>query len=619
MVDAATSAALGAGAAQAIEKTSAKLVERVTEKISKKYNEIQFSLSKGLPNYLSGNYAKCDTIKTLLNRNSPIKLRDCFVAPRFLLSGAKVESHEILKAAANGENKILVTGLAGSGKSVFLKHSFREVIENGYSYYPIFFELRLLNSAQNKKGMLLSAVFESIRSFCGDFARPQFEYGLKTGGFYFLFDGFDELAPSVRSQVADDICSLALEKFKCPIIVTSRPSEEFISWDGFEEAKLLPFDMAQSVEYVQKLNFDEERKQEFISDLRGGLFQRNKGFLSNPLLTAMMLLTYDMFGEIPEKRHIFYSKCFDVLAIEHDASKGRYKRELMSGLSVDKLERVFMFFCTFSYYDRCISFNRDEMEKYTRQSIEACSYNAEIDLVIHDFREAISIMELDGVQYEFAHRSFQEYFYAKFVVTDREVSLKEKISWLFDHFFSDDTVSMIADMDRTYFEVEYLIPELRLLNRRLQAIDAMKSPSSVLGKFYSSVSVHEFDDVEAGAQHSGGKTKSISFTIEHSRNQFLWSHLFSKYKTEKIKEITEELISKERREEISNRIEAVYGGRIKIHHTNNDKLIDVGCDLYAERMKRSLSVFLSDLEAVQKKRKNGLGELVRGKYLRRKK
>ncbi|MCX8955719.1 hypothetical protein OU790_20075, partial [Ruegeria sp. NA] len=69
---------------------------------------------------------------------------------------------------------------------------------------------------------------------------------------------------------------------------------------------------------------------DFLADLEGGVFEKNKDFLSNPLLSAMMLLTYDSFGEIPEKRDIFYAKCFDVLARVHDASKGRYKRQLFS-------------------------------------------------------------------------------------------------------------------------------------------------------------------------------------------------------------------------------------------------------------------------------------------------
>ena len=235
----------------------------------------------------------------------------------------------------------------------------------------------------------------------------------------------------------------------------------------------LPFDLEKVTEYISKLRFDEEKKKDFLADLEGGLFEKNMDFLSNPLLSAMMLLTYDSYGEIPEKRHIFYAKCFDVLAREHDASKGRYKRELLSALTMDQLESVFMFFCAFSYADRQFSFSLQEMESYVAKATEACGIEVEVALVVRDFREAISIMELVGLTYEFAHRSFQEYFYAKFVVNDRKLSLYEKVGWLCRSSFLDDTIGMIADMDRPYFEDEFLLPSVRVIGQK-----ALKNRSS---------------------------------------------------------------------------------------------------------------------------------------------
>lgn len=171
---------------------------------------------------------------------------------------------------------------------------------------------------------------------------------------------------------------------------------------------MLPFDLEKVVDYISKLRFDEEKKKDFLTDLQEGLFEKNEDFLSNPLLSAMMLLTYDSFEEIPEKRHIFYSKCFDVLAREHDASKGRYKRELFSDLASDQLEMVFMFFCAISYVDRQFSFNDSQMIKYVGSAISSCGFETDVAAVIKDFRESISIVELVGLNYEFAYRSFPE-------------------------------------------------------------------------------------------------------------------------------------------------------------------------------------------------------------------
>lgn len=314
---AATAIALGAGASKAIEKSTAGLIEKISFKFVKdRFDEIKLLLDKGLPKYLEANYAKCETLKTLLNRNDPVSLEDCFVAPDFKLKGKTVPSSKFLDSINRGGSNIVITGLAGSGKSVFLKFTFREVIKRGHTYYPVFVELRSLNRVGKRKGMLVSQIYESIQECCESFTKAQFDYGLKSGAFYLLLDGYDELNQDIREQVSEDINALARNSSKCAIVVTSRPSDEFVSWEGFSEAKLLPFDLEKVVEYIKKLKFDEEKKSDFLADLETGIFESNKDFLSNPLLSAMMLLTYDSFGEIPEKRHIFYAKCFDVLARE---------------------------------------------------------------------------------------------------------------------------------------------------------------------------------------------------------------------------------------------------------------------------------------------------------------
>ena len=526
MIESITAVSLGIVAEKAIEKSTTSLIDKISLKFAKdKYDTIRFSLAKGLPNYLAANYAKCETLKTLLNRNDPIALDDCFVAPDFELKRAIMSSTNFLRHISNSNGKVVITGLAGSGKSVFLKYSFTNVIEEGYSYYPIFFELRSLNGLPPKDGMLMSQIYRSVSSCCESFSRAQFNFGLKTGAFYFLLDGFDELKQEIREQVSSEIEALARNHYNCAVLVASRPSSDFVSWAGFSEAALLPFDLPKAVEYISRLSFDEEKKEDFLDDLKGGLFEKSRDFLSNPLLSAMMLLTYDSFGEIPEKRHIFYSKCFGVLAREHDASKGRYKRELFSDIAMDQLEKVFMFFCAISYVDRQFSFDEIQMKRYVYDAISSSGLDAEVDTTIRDFRESISIMELVGLNFEFAHRSFQEYFYAKFVITDRKLSLENKVGWLCDSWVNDDTAEMIADMDKTYFEDEFLLPHIRSIDGKLEKIDADTNPVGVLSKFFNNMHLMSYRSRDEEEEES-----HIYYTISNGRNRFLLDQAMFRYR-----------------------------------------------------------------------------------------
>ena len=469
----------------------------------------------------------------------------------------------------------------------------------------------MLNDSTRKRNILLTELFRSIHSCCESFTVSQFNHGLRSGAFCFFLDGFDELKQEIREQVSNEIREVARNHHRCTILVASRPSNDFVSWEGFSEAALLPFDLEKAVEYISKLRFDESKKEEFLSDLKKDLFEENEDFLSNPLLCAMMLLTYDSFGEIPEKRHIFYAKCFDVLAREHDVSKGRYTRELFSGLTMDELETVFMFFCAHSYNDRQISFSELQMQKYVSEAISFCGVQATPSDIINDFRESISILELVGLSYEFAHRSFQEYFYAKFVVRDRELSLMQKARWLLESFASDDTLEMIADMDRPYFEEELLLPLTKALDTKLSKVDSKVNPSGVLSKFYSQISVANF--VTDSEEEKKGPR--IYFTVSVSSNWFVWRQARGKYKDATQFEVGESVQEREMREERERTIlQNKYGGDVKIHHTNNKKLAKIGVNKYASRIKKSMSLLRKHLEEKREKRKEGLGALMRSKY-----
>lgn len=610
MIETIVDTALSTVATRAIEKSATTLIDKISFKFAKdKLEIIKFRLSKGLPNYLSANYAKCQTLKTLLNRNDPIPIEDCFVAPDFKIKDDIVSSEDILHLVNQTADKIVITGLAGSGKSVFLKYSFRNVIQQGYSYYPIFFELRSLNNLSARDGFLVSEIYKSVKSCCESFSRVQFEHGLKCGGFYFLLDGFDELKHEIREQVSSEIQALSRIYNKCAIIVTSRPSGDFVAWEGFSEAALQPFDLKKALEYIGKLRFDADKKEDFINDLKTGLFESNRDFLSNPLLAAMMLLTYDSFGEIPEKRHIFYSKCFDVLAREHDASKGRYKRELYSKLTMEQLEKVFMFFCAASYSERELSFSEQQMTQYVGNAISYCGADAEISAVVKDFRESISIMELVGLNYEFAHRSFQEYFYAKFVVTDRRLPLKDKVHWLCEKFALDDTVEMIADMDQNYFEDDFLLPEIKFLDKKISTLDPETSPAGVLSKFFTRI--HGSD---RGRKEIEEDVYPIFYTHQEGINTFVWYQALSKYHNElslgdTAKSVPKDILSQEFKILIEE-----FGGEVKMHHKNNEKLRRVGATRTAVQSKLAISLLRQHLEEKQDKRKRGLGMLIQSHY-----
>ena len=247
------------------------------------------------------------------------------------------------------------------------------------------------------------------------------------------------------------------------------------------------------------------------------------------------------------------------------------------------------------------------LKKYVSDAISSWGADAEVAAVIRDFRESISILELVGLSYEFAHRSFQEYFYAKFVVTDRKLSLEQKIGRLCNKFEFDDTVEMIADMDKTYFEDDFLLPHTKSLDTKLSKIDTRTNPAGVLSKLYTVMhaDAHTRGGVEEEVPH-------IYYTLSVDSNTFILRQAAWKYSMETSFKFETQTVNKLR--ERIKILKDEYDGTIKIHHRNNAKLKRVSAIHHATQMRTAVSLLRKHLEAKQKKRKQGLGACVADRF-----
>jgi len=474
-------------------------------------------LNKGLPEYLEANYSKCETIRTLLKRDSPTFLDNVYQEHTFQTDGNVRSEESLRKSIGIKLERNIVSGGAGSGKSVFLKRLFRKSIEEGHTYYPIFFEFRAIPIG-SKEG-LLEHIFKSISQYAPSFTKKQFNFGLRSGLFYLMLDALDEAPIDTRDALVEEIDGISKKYPKCPLVITSRPSQDFRSWEGFHTSHMRPFTLDQCRSFIEKVDYPSEKKEEFLEFVTEENFGKHGAFLSNPLLASMMLLTFEEYGDIPERKHVFYDKCFQVLLREHDASKGRFRRRYSSGLSHEQLENVFTYFCVFSYLEGKYNFSYSEVELFALSALEACGVSAEIPLIIDDFIDAISILQKDGNYYEFTHRSFQEYFYARFAVRDRDLNLVDKIDEIRETNISDGAIKMIADMDKTYFERSFLLPVAERILKEVEGVDHENAPDRLIGKFWARIGIQRKREEESQRDSAEGNV-SVYHITTHDEEEY---------------------------------------------------------------------------------------------------
>ena len=175
----------------------------------------------------------------------------------------------------------------------------------------------------------------------------------------------------------------------------------------------------------------------------------------------MMLMTFNENATIPSKLTEFYKSAFQTLLTWHDSTKDSFERD--RALSVDEFRKIFSTFCLLTYYEQSFEFDEDSFRKYIQKALKYHSITADLDDVKNDICESANLLQKDGLNYIFVHRSFQEYFAAE--CTMHVISGKAKD--FLDVFSSrplDDVFAMCHEIHPELVFDEYFSEELEWIS-----------------------------------------------------------------------------------------------------------------------------------------------------------
>ena len=422
-------------------------------------------------------FQRCTKIKTLLSCDEPVDLLQQYVTTRFRSKrrGKEkiVDDYDAIKEIEE-KRRATVVGTAGCGKTIFMRYLWISLFAGSNPHIPIFVELRRLNSMSTLD--MESFIFHSIVPTNEKIDILSFQSWIEQGRFAFILDGFDEIAADKREKVQEQILRLCARTQKNIIIVSGRPDDRFESWQEFSIFRVEPLDKQQVIQLINKIEFDLSVKRKFIEAIDKGLYVKHKDFLSSPLLAGMMLLTFQHYAEIPEKIHVFYELAYATLFSRHDALKEAFKREKYTRLSIDIFKRQLSCFCIITYKDEKFSFNEAELLEYIRKSALLSDITFDAEDFMKDLLESVCILQQDGLEIGFSHRSFQEYFAAVYLVNMPQ----EKLSILLPQLArrgTDSVFTMMNDMNHDLFKSVYVIPMITKAKRAIRTIGV--NPSAV--------------------------------------------------------------------------------------------------------------------------------------------
>lgn len=368
---------------------------------------------EAVKNYQRQSLERCSYIKTVINKGEKIDLLDIYVPLNFSCGSNKYNQTEFINEVSK-RKFITLSGTGGCGKSTAMRFLWISLLVRSSDKIPVFIELRSFNdiSSINIEILIADIMFYGMPHTD---AISVFRNMLKAGSFIFIFDGFDEVLDSKKNEVERQINDISIKYDKNIIVVSTRPNERVLNWQTFDNFDVMPLNKSQVLLLIEKIAYsDIDVKINFKKAVDSRLFNSHKSFLSIPLLVNMMLMTFSDLAEFPNQMHVFYEQAFWALFKTHDARKA-WLREQSSGLDMAQFERLLSALSFLTHKLQKSRFTQDEIFYYIKQATDIAGINVDARMYLSDLVNNVCIMMQDGLYFVFIHRSFQEYFAARFV------------------------------------------------------------------------------------------------------------------------------------------------------------------------------------------------------------
>ncbi len=543
------------------------VLEKITQKCKDSLNKGEIDFRIAFEKYLTESEKNISMAKTILYGQTPHHLYSFFERINIKNGRKRVDTSNVNNILSIG-HKIIITGTGGIGKSMLMKHCFLNAISNT-QLIPVLIELRGLNEIPKDNISIEDYVYDTLCIFGFKLEKEYFKYSLETGCYLVLFDGYDEVKNSLSSKVTKEIIDFSNKYPENYVIVSSRPLEEFVGWSDFTECSSLSLNKQQALSLISKLDYDEELKQKFYKQLEEELYDKYESFASNPLLLTIMLMTFEERISIPDNKTDFYEQAFSTLFHRHDATKkGKYKREITSGLGYEDFKKVFSYFCFRSFFKNQYEFNEKiAIENITRAKEKTYLYDdfSEINY-LNDMVKAVCVLVHEGLNYRFSHRSFQEYFAAVYTTQLSDEEQKRFVtSWLKSSAgrLTTDYLDILCELQPDRFMKNILYEPVCNICKEYNKNN--KSKSWLVERIFSGVRIRLTNE---------GKTK-IALRIENSYENTILSHMsdYLHYCYENDVRYTEQ---DEEYIEVTRELKAKYGENrfVSFEELRNDEMYD---------------------------------------------
>lgn len=355
-----------------------------------------------------------------------------------------------------GNNKVVLIGGAGLGKSTSLNYLFCNY-ERLYGSQALKLKIDLREYASDISMQHRDIVWCLATEFSRHISRGKrtiddirglLSEKLERGKCLVIFDALDEIpTQESRNRVRDAISTFCAIYCLNRFIISSREVGYLKNCfdDQFIHIRINEFDDDQIRAYSRnwlRVNHGDADFEAFWARFRQEVDRaRCQKLIGNPIILILALVIFDIQNSLPNRRVEFYKKCIDTFLVSREDRKGMvdqsdsFKNILGDSSIVPKVahykfEKI--------SEDMSYRFTLDELKRAIMLAIEVSNERQWIDPVARYAKYLIDrtelIREIDENNYDFAHKTFYEYFLATYYA--QQYSAEELIS-LLDRWIGD--------------------------------------------------------------------------------------------------------------------------------------------------------------------------------------
>ncbi|ELA8262825.1 NACHT domain-containing protein [Vibrio alginolyticus] len=371
------------------------------------------ALSQVLEDYLNTLAARVSVISSICFPQKEFAIERAY-EPLFLdyLNHRNSERLPVRQIIDNLNESCLIIDGAGMGKSTFAKYLVTQIIYKS-ERVPILFELR--KSKQDVD--IIESIARELDPLGKTFSRELFYELIQCGKFVIVLDGFDEVEIERQKVVAEQINEISIKGKQNTLLLTTRPQELIPDVLNAELYQFSDFSIDQATSLILKL--DDISGLDIGRRLIEELDSVPTEFLKNPLLVSLLYSTFGSNNTIADRICTFYSDIYHALYKGHDLiNKNGYEREKLSGLDYEEF-RVLLRALSFQMVLKRKSAFSSLSEAF--EYINNASQLAKVEIkspngYFNDLLNAVPLMQKDGNDYKFLHKTIIEYFAAEYIV-----------------------------------------------------------------------------------------------------------------------------------------------------------------------------------------------------------